>query len=114
VSEPYQRKTTGRQRNTASKYSKHAKWQQRAKLSDNKEHEEQSHEHKPHTRNNKHTNQNTSPQRRNTAGRTPNNTIGSESGLLEDIRRTGRGRKQQKVLQQAVRNAEAQEHTPGH
>jgi hypothetical protein len=67
-----------------------------------------------HTRDNKHTNQNTSPQRRNNAGRTPNNTMVSESGLLEDIRRTGRGRKQQRILQQAGRNAEAQEHTPGH
>jgi hypothetical protein len=37
--------------------------------------------------------------------------MGSESGLLEDIRRTGRGRKQQRILLQAGRNAEAQEHT---
>jgi hypothetical protein len=35
----------------------------------------------------------------------------SESGLLEDIRRTGRGRKQQRILQQAGRNAESQIHT---
>jgi hypothetical protein len=55
-----------------------------------------------------------SPPRRNTAGRTPNNTMVSDSGLLEDIRRTGRVREQQRILQQAGRNAEEREHTPGH
>jgi hypothetical protein len=56
----------------------------------------------------------TSPPRRNTAGRTPNNTMVSDGGLLEKIRMTGRVREQQRILQQAGRNAEAQEHTPGH
>jgi hypothetical protein len=56
----------------------------------------------------------TSPPRRNTAGRTPNNTMVSDGGLLEDIRRTGQVREQQRILQQAGRNAEEQEHTPGH
>jgi hypothetical protein len=56
----------------------------------------------------------TSPPRRNTAGRTPNNTMVSDGGLLEEIRRTGQVRDQQRILQQAGRNTEAQEHTPGH
>jgi hypothetical protein len=38
----------------------------------------------------------------------------SDGGLLEDIRRTGRVREQQRILQQAGRNAEEREHTPGH
>jgi hypothetical protein len=56
----------------------------------------------------------TSPPRRNTAGRTPNNTMVSDGGLLEEIRRTGRVREQQRILQQAGRNAEERETTPGH
>jgi hypothetical protein len=56
----------------------------------------------------------TSPPRRNTAVRTPSNTMVSDRGLFEEIRRTGRVREQQRILQQAGRNAEEQEHTPGH
>jgi hypothetical protein len=55
-----------------------------------------------------------SPPRRNTAGRTPNNTMVLDVGLFEEIRRTGRVREQQRILQQAERNAEAQENTLGH
>jgi hypothetical protein len=55
----------------------------------------------------------TSPPRRNTAVRTTNNTMVSDGGLLEDIRRNGRVREQQRTLQQAGRDAEEQEHTPG-
>jgi hypothetical protein len=50
--------------------------------------------------------------RRNTAVRTPNNTMVSDGGLLADIRRNGRVREQQRILQQAGRDAEEQEHTP--
>jgi hypothetical protein len=50
----------------------------------------------------------------NTTTRTPNNTIVSDDRPREDMRRTGRVMKQQRILQQAGRNAEAQEHTPGH
>jgi hypothetical protein len=56
----------------------------------------------------------TSPPRRNTAVRTPNNTMVSDGGLLGAIRRNGRLREQQRILQQAGRDAEEQEHTPGH
>jgi hypothetical protein len=56
----------------------------------------------------------TLPPRRNTAVRTPNNTMVSDGGLLEDIRRNGRIREQQRIPQQAGRDAEEQEHTPGH
>jgi hypothetical protein len=55
----------------------------------------------------------TSPPRRNTAGRTPNNSMVSDGGLFEEIRRTGRVREQQRIVQQAGINEEAQEHTPG-
>jgi hypothetical protein len=44
----------------------------------------------------------------NTATRTPNYTMVSDDRLREDVRRTGRVRKQQRILQQAGRNAEAQ------
>jgi hypothetical protein len=57
---------------------------------------------------------NTSPRRRNAAERTPNNTMVSGSGLLEDIRKTGRRRKKQRIPQQAGRKAEAKELIPGH
>jgi hypothetical protein len=53
------------------------------------------------------------PPRRNTSVRTLNNTMVTDRGLLEDIRRNGRVREQQRMLQQAGRNAEEQEHTPG-
>jgi hypothetical protein len=53
------------------------------------------------------------PPRRNTSVWTPNNTMVTDGGLLEDIRRNGHVREQQKILQQAGRNAEEQEHTPG-
>jgi hypothetical protein len=56
VSQPYERKTTGKQRNTARKCGKHAKWQQQDELRDRQEHEKQSHEHKPHIRSTKTTN----------------------------------------------------------
>jgi hypothetical protein len=49
----------------------------------------------------------------NTATITPTNTMVTDDRLREDMRRTGRVRKQQRILQQARRNAEAQEHTPG-
>jgi hypothetical protein len=56
----------------------------------------------------------TLPPWRNTAVRTPNNTMVMDGGLLEDIRRNGRVREQQRILQQAGRDAEELEHTPGH
>jgi hypothetical protein len=56
----------------------------------------------------------TLPPRRNTAVRTPNNTMVKDGSLFEDIRRNGRVREQQRILQQAGRDAEEQEHTPGH
>jgi hypothetical protein len=56
----------------------------------------------------------TIPPRRNTAVRTPNNTMVTDAGLFEDIRRNGRVREQQRILQQAGRDSEEQEHTPGH
>jgi hypothetical protein len=55
-----------------------------------------------------------SPPRRNTAVRTPNNTMVSDGSLLEDIRRNGCVRGQQRILQQAGRDAEEHEHTQGH
>jgi hypothetical protein len=56
----------------------------------------------------------TLPPRRNTAVGTPNNIMVTDGGLFEDIRRNGRVREQQRILQQAGRDAEEQEHTPGH
>jgi hypothetical protein len=54
------------------------------------------------------------PPRRNTSVRTPNNTMVTDGGLFEDIWRIGRVREQQRILHQAGRDAEEQEHTPGH
>jgi hypothetical protein len=56
----------------------------------------------------------TLPPRRNTAVRTQNNTMVTDGGLFEDIRRNGHVREQQRILQEAGRDAEEQEHTPGH
>jgi hypothetical protein len=53
------------------------------------------------------------PPRRNNSIRTPNNTMVTDGGLLEDIRRDGRVREQQRILQQAGRNTEKLAHTPG-
>jgi hypothetical protein len=56
----------------------------------------------------------TLPPRRNTAVRTQNNTMVTDGGLFKDIRRNGCVREQQRILQQAGRDAEELEHTPGH
>jgi hypothetical protein len=100
--------TTNKPQNTTQKT------QQQEELRDREEHEKQSHEHRPPTTRNHTPITITSPPRRNTAVRTPNNTMVSDGRLFEEIRRTGRVREQQRILQQARRNAEEQEHTPGH
>jgi hypothetical protein len=58
-------------------------------------------------------NQEREPPRGNNSIRTPNTTMVTDGGLLEDIRRDGHVREQQRILQQAGRNAEEPAHTPG-